>query len=111
MSNFSTNNHNSSQKPKRQRRTFSEDFKRDAVNLVVNEGYAIADAARAVNVTYKTFREWYDKLAPEPTPCGDDASVDQLKEENKRLRKQLKQAEMEREILKKATAYFAKESQ
>jgi transposase len=111
MSNLSANQSHSSEKPKRPRRTFSEDFKRDAVNLVVNEGYAIADAARAVNVTYKTFREWYDKLAPEPTPCGDDASVDQLKEENKRLRKQLKQAEMEREILKKATAYFAKESQ
>jgi len=111
MSNFSTNNHNSSQNPKRQRRTFTDEFKQDAVNLVVKEGYAIADAARAVNVTYKTFREWYDKIAPEPTPCGDDASVDQLKEELKRLRKQLKQAELEREILKKATAYFAKESQ
>ena len=111
MSNLSANQSHSSQPSKRPRRTFSEDFKRDAVNLVVNEGYAIADAARAVNVTYKTFREWYAKLAPEPTPCGDDASVDQLKEENKRLRKQLKQAEMEREILKKATAYFAKESQ
>jgi len=43
--------------------------------------------------------------------CGDDASIDELREENKRLRKQLKRAEMEREILKKATAYFAKESQ
>jgi transposase len=111
MSNISANHSHSSEKPKRPRRTFSDEFKQDAVNLVVNEGYAIADAARAVNVTYKTFREWYDKLAPEPTPCSDDASVDQLKEENKRLRKQLKQAEMEREILKKATAYFAKESQ
>jgi len=111
MSNDSTNLPHSSQKPKRPRRSFSDEFKQDAVNLVVNEGYAIADAARAVNVTYKTFREWYDKLAPEPTPCGDDASVNQLKDENKRLRRQLKQVEMEREILKKATAYFAKESQ
>ena len=111
MSHDSTNLPNSSQKGKRSRRTFTDEFKQDAVNLVVKEDYAIADAARAVNVTYKTFREWYDKLAPEPTPCGDDASIDQLKEENKRLRKQLKQAELEREILKKATAYFAKESQ
>ena len=39
------------------------------------------------------------------------AAYNELREENKRLRKQLKRAEMEREILKKATAYFAKESQ
>ena len=111
MSNNSANHSHSSEKPKRPRRTFSDEFKLDAVNLVVNEGYSLADAARAVNVGYKTFRDWHAKFAPEPEPCSDDASVDQLKEENKRLRKQLRQAEMEREILKKATAYFAKESQ
>ena len=108
MSNSSANHSHSSQKPKRQRRTFSDEFKQDAVNLVVNEGYTKADAARAVNVGYKTFSEWYDKFAPDPQPCGDDATVDQLIDENKRLRKQLKQAEMEREILKKATAFFAR---
>ena len=48
---------------------------------------------------------------PDPEPCGDDASVEDLKAENKRLRKELRNAEIEREILKKATAYFAKESQ
>lgn len=96
---------------KRQRRVFSDEFKRDAVNLVVIEGYSYAAAARAVNVSYKTFREWYDKFAPEPEPCGPEATVEQLQSEVKRLRKQLRQAEVEREILKKATAYFAKESQ
>ena len=111
MSNNSTNQSHSSETPKRPRRTFSDEFKQDAVNLIVKEGYSLADAARAVNVTYKTMSEWHAKFAPEPEPCSDDASVDQLKDENKRLRKQLRQAEMEREILKKATAYFAKESQ
>jgi transposase len=96
---------------KRQRRTFSEEFKRDAVNLVVIEGYTIAAAARAVNVLDGSLREWHRKYAPAPEPCGDDASVEDLKAENKRLRKQLRNAEIEREILKKATAYFAKESQ
>jgi transposase len=43
-------------------------------------------------------------------PCGEDASQDELREEIKRLRRELRRAEMEREILKKATAYFAKES-
>ena len=58
-----------------------------------------------------SLREWHRKYAPEPEPCGDDASVEDLKAENKRLRKELRNAEIEREILKKATAYFAKESQ
>jgi transposase len=44
-------------------------------------------------------------------PCGDDATVAELQLEVKRLRKSHKRAEMDREILKKATAYFAKESQ
>ena len=49
-------------------------------------------------------------FAPQSAPCGQNASLDELREENKRLRQQLKRAELEREILKKATAYFAKES-
>ena len=100
-----------SSKDKRQRRTFTEEFKRDAVNLVVVEGYTFAAAAKAVNVHNRSLREWYRKYAPEPEPCGEDASLSDLKAENKRLRKQLREAEIEREILKKATAYFAKESQ
>lgn len=96
---------------KSKRRKYTDDFKRSAVNLVVDEGYSYVAAAKAVNVNYNTFRKWYDKYAPQPEACGVDASVEQLQAENKRLRKQLRQAELEREILKKATAYFAKESQ
>lgn len=92
-------------------RRFSEEFKRDAVRLVVAEGYTFRAAAEAVGVSEKSLRDWHARLAPRREPCGDDASVDELKAENARLRKQLKRAEMEREILKKATAYFAKESQ
>ena len=43
--------------------------------------------------------------------CGEEATLEELREENKRLRLELRRAELEREILKKATAYFAKESQ
>jgi transposase len=77
----------------------------------VVEGYSFARAADAVGVSPKSLREWYDKFAPEPEACGEDATVQQLRDENQRLRKELKRAEMEREILKKATAYFARESQ
>ncbi len=48
---------------KRQRRTFCEEFKRDAVNLVVIEGYTIAAAAKAVNVLDGSLREWHRKYA------------------------------------------------
>lgn len=96
---------------KRPRRSFSGEFKQDAVDLVVKQGYSFKAAAEAVNVSPRSLREWHEKLAPEPEPCGDDASVSELKAENKRLKKQLQRTELEREILKKATAYFAKESQ
>jgi transposase-like protein len=54
-------------------------------------------------VASRSLREWHEKYAPEPEPCGEDASVEELTAEVKRLRKQLQQAEREREILKKST--------
>jgi len=89
---------------------FSDEFKRDAVRLVSEEKYTFQAAAAAVNVSQKSLRDWYARFAPKPTPCGEDATVEELRQENKRLRQQLKRAELEREILKKATVYFAKES-
>ena len=99
-----------SQDSKRKRRKFSPQFKQDAVDLVVKQGYSFQAAASAVNVNEGSLRLWHKQLAPKPTPCGDDASLEELRGEVKRLRRELQQAELEREILKKATAYFAKES-
>jgi transposase len=93
------------------RRVFTAEFKQGAVDLVVKQGYSFRAAAEAVNVSSRSLREWHEKLAPEPAPCGDNASVSELQAEIKRLKKQLQTTELEREILKKATAYFAKESQ
>ena len=89
---------------------YSEDFKRDAVRLISEERYTFQAAATAVGVSEKSLRDWYAKFVPPPSPCGEQASLQELREENQRLRRQLKRAELEREILKKATAYFAKES-
>ena len=58
----------------------------------------------------QSLRAWHAKYAPPPQPCGENATLEELRQENQRLRKQLRRAELEREILKKATAYFAKES-
>ena len=94
----------------RRKRRFSDEFKRDAVRLIVEEGYTFKSAATAVGVSDQSLRAWHAKFAPPPEPCGDEATVEELRGEVARLRKQLKRAELEREILKKATAYFAKES-
>ena len=91
-------------------RRYLDDFKRDAVRLVVEEKYSFKAAAEAVGVCEKTLRDWHKRFAPPPAPCGENATVHELREEVTRLRRQLRRAELEREILKKATAYFAKES-
>ncbi len=93
-----------------QARRFSDEFKRESVRLVTEEKYTFQAAATAVGVSQKSLRDWHAKFAPQPVPCDEHASLNELREENQRLRQQLKRAEMEREILKKATAYFAKES-
>ena len=97
--------------PAKTSRRYLDDFKQDAVRLITEEKYTFKAAADAVGVSQKSLRDWHKKFAPPPEACGEGASLDELREENKRLRKQLKRTEMEREILKKATAYFAKESQ
>ena len=95
---------------RKQRKNYSEEFKQEAVRVIAEEGYSFSAAAQAVGVSEQSLRVWHARLVPPPAPCGDDATLAELKAENARLRKQLRRAELEREILKKATAYFAKES-
>lgn len=80
------------------------------MRLITEEGYGFAAAAQAVGVSEKSLREWHQKLVPPPAPCDENASVAELRQENRRLREQLRRAEMEREILKKATAFFASQN-
>ena len=92
------------------RRRFDDEFKQAAVRLVVAEKYTFKAAAAAAGVSDQTLRSWHARFAAPPVACGEHATVEELRAENQRLRKQLRRAELEREILKKATAYFAKES-
>lgn len=89
---------------------FTESFKRDAVRLVTHERYSFKAAPQAVGVSDNSLRKWHKQYAPHLQPCTEDATAEQLQSENNHLRKQLRQAEMERDILKKATAYFASQS-
>jgi transposase len=91
------------------RRRCSEDFKRETVRLVSEEKYSFQPATAAVGVSEQRLRVWRAKFVPTPPPCGEGVSFEELKAENARLRRQLKRVELEREILKTATAYSAKE--
>ncbi len=90
----------------RQRRNYPEDFKRDAVALVTEQGYSIAEAARSLDVGANLLGRW--KREYEAQARGETLDQDE-REELKRLRRENRELRMEKEILKKASAYFAKE--
>jgi transposase len=91
---------------KRTRRKYTEDFKRDAVALVTEQGYKTAEAARSLDINDNLLRRWQQQFEAEATGVqlnGDEREeLVQLRKENRKLR-------MEKEILKKASQYFAKE--
>ena len=88
------------------KRTYSREFKESAVKLVYEQGYAPAEAARSLGVDPATLRFWLKKF---PAPTGGMAPESSLKAELQRLREENKRLLLEREILKKATAFFAKQ--
>jgi transposase len=101
----------SSDAPNRSKqRSYSDEFRRDVVRLITDEGYSISAAANACGVSDQTVRNWYGRFGPAPESAGDEATVEELRAEVTRLRKQLRRAEPESAILEKATAYFAKGS-
>ena len=96
---------------KKERRTFSREFKKEAVALVVEHGYSYAEAGRSLGIRGNLIGRWKRQLeddASETFPgkgkrTGEQQRIHELEVENRRLR-------MEKDILKKATAFFAKES-
>ena len=91
----------------RRRPTYSAEFKAEAVRRVRNSDASLLSIARELGVTSTTLRAWVEATRPRPAvpPTDDERS------ELKRLRKQVRELELEREILKKATAFFAKYSE
>jgi transposase len=89
------------------RRKYTREFKISAVKLVNEQGYTIPDAARSLGVDPNSVRGWMTRLGAEPglTPSGEGAMAAELR----RLRKENTRLLMEREILKKAAQFFAKE--
>jgi transposase len=95
-----------------QRRRWSPEFKRDAVNLVRSSGRPVAEIARELGVGESSLAYWLEKdrktrLAEEPERFAADAAES---EEIRRLRKRVIELETEREILKRAAVFWMKES-
>lgn len=92
------------------RRKFSREFKLEAVRLVKDRGVAAAQAARDLDVHENVLRKWVRDLSTDPQhafPGNGQMKPEQL--EIDRLRKEVAKLRAERDILKKAAAYFARE--
>ena len=93
------------------RRRFSREFKLEAVRLVRERGVSVAQAARDLDVHENQLRKWVKEFASDPAqafPGQGQMKPEQL--EIERLRREVAKLKAERDILKKAAAYFAKES-
>ena len=93
-----------------QRRTFSREFKLEAVNLIRERGVSYAQAARDLDVNVNMVRRWVKEFGSDPMQAF--PGLGQMKPEQleiDRLRKEVAKLKAERDILKKAAAYFARE--
>jgi transposase len=94
---------------RRARRSFTPEFKASAVKLVLEEGKPVAQVARDLDLTETAFRSWVDQAKADAGKGKPGALTSDERAELARLRKENRELQMEREILKKAAAFFAKE--
>ena len=97
-------------KPKRvrrQRRSFTEEFKAGAVLLVLDQGKSVAAVARDLDLTASALQAWVNQARADRSK-GKTGLTTAEREELTKLRKQVRELTMERDILKEAAAYFAK---
>lgn len=95
---------------RRKRRKFTDEFKMDAVRLCQRGDRSVSQVAKDLDLTEGSLREWLKRAEADasPTPTGTLTTAE--REELSELRKRVRRLEMEREILKKAAAFFAKET-
>lgn len=96
---------------KRVRRKFTSEFKDEAVRLALSGEKGISETARDLGLGDSTLHKWitdYRKSNGSEVPS--EVNYFQLQEENRQLREQNRRLQMERDILKKATAFFATEN-
>jgi transposase-like protein len=95
---------------RRKKRNFSPEFKADAVRLVLEEKQTVAEVARDLDLTHSSLRNWVkQKQIDAGHGKPEEPTTDEILE-LRRLRKENRVLKMERDILKKATAFFVKEN-
>ena len=94
------------------RRKYSKEFKLDAISLVQEQGYKPTEAADSLGVKAELIRRWIreQKAADDGQAFRGNGKLTSDQEEIRKLKAQVKRLEMEKEILKKATAFFAAET-
>ena len=97
---------------KRTRRTFTPEFRHEAAQLVVDQHYSIREAAEAMNVGKSTMEKWARQLRSERTgvPIGAATPITSDQRKIRELENRIKRIELEKEILKKATALLMSDS-
>jgi transposase len=95
---------------KRKRRKFTDQFKADAVKLCEAGGRSITQVAIDLDLTETALRDWVKRAAADAGKGAPNVLTTSERDELGELRKRVKRLEMEREILKKAAAFFAKEN-
>jgi transposase len=93
------------------KRSYTPEFKQDAVRLLTEQGYKVTEAARNLGINPSVLARWKSQLASEGTTAfPGKGRLTPEKEELQKLRKENQRLRMERDILKKAAAFFANES-
>jgi transposase len=96
---------------RRTRRKFSEEFRAGAVRLVLDEGRTAGAVARELDLTESALRAWVARAEADRTKGKSGGLTTAERDELARLRKENRQLRLERDILKKAAAFFAKENE
>ena len=92
------------------RRKYTREFKEDAVKLITEQGYQVAEAARNLGVNASVLGRWKREVEGAEGEVSGNGDPKAVQAELVRLRKENKRLRLEREILKKAAAFFARES-
>jgi transposase len=94
----------------KKRKSYSREFKEEAVRLITEKGYSIAEASRNLGIDYSVLRRWKKQLADDPINAfPGKGKLKAPDEELRRLKRKLDRVTEERDILKKALAYFAED--
>lgn len=110
MGSMETKDTKTEKKNRREVRKFSKEFKSEAVKIVLDEGKSVSQVARDLDLTPSALNRWVQQERADRTN-GQTGLTTEEREELRRLRKENRVLRMERDILKKATAFFAKHSQ